>query len=296
MTSDQQTFGAREAAAELFRENLPLIDRVAGRVSGAGGLQGADADDFASAVKVALLEDDYAILRAWQRRSSLATYLTVVVQRLLSDERMRARGRWEPSAAARRGGPAAILLETIVRRDGIPIEQALPRVQAVDPALSRADLEAMLSTMPERIPRPRPMPLDVSDLGDLRSDDTADAALLEKESGRVSEEMSIVVRNTLSSMPAEDRTIIRCHFGSGMSIADIARMLRLPQRPLYRRLEAIVGRLRNALAGSGFDARTAASLIGSSVQSLDFGLGNGKSESASQSEVQGGPAGTGSAR
>ena len=296
MTSDQQAFGAREAAAELFRENLPLIDRVAGRVCRAAGLQDADADDFASAVKVALLEDDYAILRAWQRRSSLATYLTVVVQRLLSDERMRARGRWEPSAAARRGGPAAILLETIVRRDGLPIEQALPRVQAVDPSLSRADLEAMLSAMPERIPRPRAMPLDVSDLGDIRSGDAADTALLEKESGRVSEEMSRVVRNTLSSMPAEDRTIIRCHFGSGMSIADIARMLRLPQRPLYRRLEAIVGRLRNALAGSGFDARTAASLIGSSVQSLDFGLGNGKSESASQSEVQGGPAGTGTAR
>ena len=297
MTIDQHSAGGvREAAAELFRDNLPLIDRVIARVCRAGGLQDADADDFASSVKVALLEDDYAILRAWQRRSALATYLTVVIQRLLSDERMRARGRWEASAAARRGGPAAVLLETIVRRDGVPIEQALPRVQAIDPSLSRADLEAMLAAMPERIPRPRPMPLDVSDLGNVRSNDAADAALLEKESGRISEEMSRVVRDTLSSMPAEDRTIIRCHFGSEMSIADIARMLRLPQRPLYRRLEAIVARLRGALIASGVDARAAASLVGSSVQSLDFGFGSGKSEASPQSQMQGGPAGTGAAR
>ncbi len=295
MTTDAPS-AAREVAAELFRDNLPLIDRVVARVCRAAGLQDADADDFASAVHVALIEDDYAVLRAWQKRSALATYLTVVVQRLFSDERMRALGRWEPSAAARRGGPAAVLLETMVRRDGLPIEQALPRVQAVDPSLSRADLEAMLSALPDRVPRPRPLPLDVADLGNVRSNDAADGALLEKERGQVSQETSRVVRSTLSSMPAEDRAIIRCHFGSGMSIADISRTLRLPQRPLYRKLEAIVARLRGALVAAGVDGRTAESLIGSSVQSLDFGLGSGKSESPPQSDVQGGPARTGRTR
>ena len=36
--------------------------------------------------------------------------------------------------------------------------------------------------------------------------------------------------------------LIRFRFGSSMSIADISRILRLPQRPLYRRLEALLAR------------------------------------------------------
>ena len=46
---------------------------------------------------IALLGDDYAILRAWERRASLGGYLTVVVQRLLSDERSRRLGRYLPN-------------------------------------------------------------------------------------------------------------------------------------------------------------------------------------------------------
>jgi RNA polymerase sigma factor (sigma-70 family) len=285
-----------QEAADLFRSNLALIDRTIARVCRVAGVRDADADDFSSAVKVALIEDDYAILRSWQRRSSLATYLTVVIQRLLSDERMRARGRWEPSAAARRGGPAAVLLETMVRRDGQSIEQALPLVQAIDPSLSRSDLESMLAGVPERVPRPRPMPLDVADVSKVSAREGADTSLMEKEAERLSIETSRIVRGALASMTAEDRTIVRCHFGTGMSIADIARMLRLPQRPLYRRIESITVRLRRALTDSGIDTRTAGSLIGSSVQALDFGLTSGKTELPPQSDQGGGPAESGTAQ
>lgn len=275
-------------SAEIFRENLPLIDRVIARVCRAGGLRNADADDFASIVRVALIEDDYAVLRAWQQRSSLATYLTVVIQRLLSDERMRTRGRWEPSAAARRSGAAAVALETAVVRDGRPLEEALPLVQAIDPSLSRTDVESMLAAVPERAPRPRPVPLDVAELDSVSAPDAADAPLLEKEAERLSDQTSRIVREALATMPAEDRTIIRCHFGSGMSIADVARMLRLPQRPLYRRIESITTKLRSALVASGIDTRAAGSLVGSSVLALDFGLASGKTDPAPQSQEEGG--------
>jgi RNA polymerase sigma factor for flagellar operon FliA len=295
MNGDLDPAATALEGADLFRSNLQLIDRVIARVCRVAGVRDADADDFASAVKVALIENDYSIVRAWQRRSSLATYLTVVVQRLLSDERMRARGRWEPSAAARRGGPAAVLLETIVRRDGQSIEQALPLVQAIDPSLGRAEMESMLAGVPERVSRPRPMPLDVADLSNVSAGDMADTMLMEKETERLSLETSRVVRSALASMTAEDRAIVRSHFGTGMSIADIARMLRLPQRPLYRRLESITAHLRRALISSGIDTRTAGSLIGSSVQALDFGLDSGKTLYAPQSDEGGGPAETGAA-
>jgi RNA polymerase sigma factor for flagellar operon FliA len=44
-------------------------------------MPGVEADDFASHPKLKLIEDDYAILRKFQGRSSLRTYLTVVIER-----------------------------------------------------------------------------------------------------------------------------------------------------------------------------------------------------------------------
>jgi hypothetical protein len=47
-----------------------------------------------------------------------------------------------------------------------------------------------------------------------------------------------------------------------MTIADISGLLRLPQRPLYRRLESLLKRFRAAFAAAGVEARDVAELIG----------------------------------
>lgn len=288
MAADHDRSAEAEAAA-LFSSNLPLIERVIARVCHQAGLRNADADDFASSVKLALIDDGYAVLRAWQQRSALATYLTVVIQRLLSDDRMRARGRWEPSAAARRGGEAAILLETAICRDGRPLEQVLPAVQALDPSLTRADAEAILATFPERAPRLRQVSIDEEPgVIEVRAPQTAEAALLERETERLSNEATSAVRRTLDSLPVEDRMIVRCRFGSGLTIAEISRILRLPQRPLYRKLESLMIRLRRDLVAAGIDSRSAESLIGSSVAALDFDLDPRKNGIVPQSKMEGG--------
>jgi len=290
MTADQdRSENPRVEAETLFRANLDLIDRVIARVCHHGNLYGADAEDFASMVKVALIDDDYAVLRAWQRRASLGGYLIVVAKRLLFDERARTRGRFEPSAEARRGGETAILIERLVRRDGRPIEQAIPMVQAVDPSLTGDDVKAMLLRFPERVPRPRPVPVDDVDVESTRASDGAEAALAGREVERLSGEASRIVRGALASLPQEDRTIVRMHFGSGTSVADISRILRLPQRPLYRRIESALAHLRRALEAAGIDARIAEGLIGAAVQALDFGLQGRKTDTGSQSSAYGGP-------
>ena len=291
MSADPDRLGAtgEREAAELFRANLALIERVVRRICRQAGLRDADAEDFASVVNLALIDDGYAVLRAWQKKSSLAAYLTVVVQRLLCDERSRARGRWEPSAAAQRAGPAAVLLETTVLRDGRPFEQVLPLVQALDPSLGRPDLERLLATFPRRRARPRPIALDDADLGDVHAPDSADAALLASERNRMSHETTCIVRGILATLHPEDRMLIRCRFGATMSVADISRMLHLPQRPLYRRIEAITKQLRQALLAAGIDAVSAETLIEAS-ETLDFGLAFGKNEGAAPSSEKGGPA------
>src|ERR1019366_938207 len=53
----------QNAAEELFRANLALVERVIAGVCRRAGLRGPDAEDFGSIVMVALIENDYAILR-----------------------------------------------------------------------------------------------------------------------------------------------------------------------------------------------------------------------------------------
>jgi DNA-directed RNA polymerase specialized sigma24 family protein len=61
---------------ELFLSELALIERVIAWVCARRCLRAADAEDFASTVKLRIIENDYEILGRFEGRSSLRTYLT----------------------------------------------------------------------------------------------------------------------------------------------------------------------------------------------------------------------------
>lgn len=271
---------------ELLAANVTVVDRVVAAVCRRARLFGADAEDFASSVKLALVEDDYAILRKYEGRSSLATYLSVVIRRLLADERMRARGRWHPSAEAVRAGPAAVLLETLVLRDDHTLDEALPLARHSDPTLTREKAEAILARLPQRVDRPTVVSFDGTDAGEsFAGRESADAGALEADARRLAQHAGRVIRACQERFSLEDRMILRMRFASAMSIADISRILRLPQRPLYRRIEGLLQALRQALVAEGLGAGTLEELIGSVAMddALDFGLDDGKHEPVRQS-------------
>ena len=81
-----------------------------------------------------------------------------------------------------------------------------------------------------------------------------------------------IVQETIDAQPLQERVAFRLRFGNGMSVADIARSLRYDQKKLYRRLDAIVRRLRVALTRAGISAAEAETLIGVSDSHLEFGL------------------------
>lgn len=257
---------------KLFLANLSLIDQVIEGVCRRGRLHGADAEDFASAARLALMENDYAVLRRFEGRAALSTYLTIVIERLLADARTHERGRWHASAEATQLGAAGVLLETLVRRDRRTFDEALPLVQRAHPELTRADLESMLERLPQR--RARPVTVEAGEeLEDLIAREVTDAPLLAAEARQLAERASRVVRETLAGYDAEDRALLRLRFVGAQSIADIARMTRLPQRPLYRRFEDLLGRLRRALRLAGVSDRNAEDVIATAgVVDLDLGL------------------------
>jgi RNA polymerase sigma factor for flagellar operon FliA len=267
---------------DLFEAHLPLVDTIIDRVCRRSRLSGAAAEDFASTVRLALIENDYALLRDAAQRSSMAAYLTVVIQRMAVDERFRTFGRWQPSAAARTMGNTGILAETLLVRDRRSMDEALPLLRDADPAMSRDRLQQIAAVLPQRTTRPRSVELDEAS-EHFASPDSADARAVAGDATRIAFRTSATVRTVLDSLPPEDQALIRFRFGSSMSIADISRILRLPQRPLYRRLQALLTSFRRALGDAGIAGADVEELIGSPAAEMRFGLEQGKNEEPQQS-------------
>ena len=86
-------------------------------------LSSDESEDFKSDVRLHFRHRDFDPLRQFEGRSSLQTYLTVVISRLLLDHRNGLSGRWRTSTDAKRLGPSAIPIERLVAHDvfwGLP--------------------------------------------------------------------------------------------------------------------------------------------------------------------------------
>ncbi|HET7434959.1 MAG TPA: sigma-70 family RNA polymerase sigma factor [Thermoanaerobaculia bacterium] len=259
----------------LFRENLALIDRIIDRVCRRASLYGADAEDFASSVRLHLIDDDYAVLRKFEERCSFATYITIVVQRFLSTERMRAWGRFHASAEARRIGEVGLALEQLVRRDGRTVEEAFPIVKDLDPTLTLDGVRELVDRLPTRRARLRVVsPEDVEDELPVGAEVATEGKVIDSEAKKLSEDASRAMREALAHLSLEDRMLVRLRFEAAMTVAEIARAMKLPQRPLYRRLDRLLDDLRTALASAGVDRSSLETLIGSRTAEMDFGFTN----------------------
>ena len=257
---------------ELFDANLPVIERVIAHVCRHARLQGADAEDFASASRLRLLDRDCAVLGRYQGRSSLAGYLTIVVRRFLIDHKRAQGRRWFASAEAERHGAVAVLLEQLLRRDGRTLDEAIAVAGMKFPDLTPAALEAMAAQLPDRQPAPRLVAMEEEDDERLPGQAAGDETVRALDVRYRSREASRSMRAALAGLTPEDRVIIRLRYGKEMSIADIARALGLPQRPLYRRVEALMADLRRTLEAHGLTAGDVADLAAGASESLDFGL------------------------
>lgn len=148
------------SAESLFLEHLEVIERSISFVCRRNRMEAADGEDFASSVKLKLIENDYEVVRAFQGRSSFSTFITVVIQRLFLDDRIHMMGKWHPSAEAGRLGETAVGLERILHRDGRSIDEALVLLNTPEQPLTRRDLEEIRQRLPERKPKRRMTILD----------------------------------------------------------------------------------------------------------------------------------------
>lgn len=237
----------------LYLSQRPLIEEVIGFVCRRRGLRGEHAEDFAGHVRLKLVESDYEVLRKFQGRSSLKTYLAVVIERLALDYQAARWGKWRPSAAAKRGGPAAVRLEQLTVRDGLPLPEGLAVVAREFGA--DADVSA-LERLAAHFPiRTRRHFLGEELLENMAADSPDAEALLVREEeqarfGRVAARL----RELMSELDPQQRLILQMRFEQGASVADIARLLALDQKRLYRTIDQALAGLRRLLEAEGLSA------------------------------------------
>ncbi len=243
----------------LFEQHFPRIEQAIGRTVRRRFLSEDEADEFTSFAHRKMLANGCAILGKFRGESRWTTFLTVVAQRLYLDFRDHCWGKWRPCARARRWGDAGILLDRLVHRDGFQVEEAI-RILRDNHRLthSRERLRRWAAELPFR---GRPTRMGEESLQGFADSQRTDGPLLEEErQGELGRAYGIL-KQVLATLPSEDRVMVKMRYLDGLRVSEIARVLGLPQKPLYRRIAGNLVRLRASLEAKGIAAKDIAELF-----------------------------------
>jgi RNA polymerase sigma factor for flagellar operon FliA len=206
------------------------------------------------------------VLRRFEERSSLPTYVTVVIQRLFLDYRNRLWGKWRPSADAKRLGPTAILLERLVSRDGWSLDQVVETLRVNYNVTIDEALQGLCDKLTRRGPKRRQVAEDQAET--IESAGPApDANVVRAEQGFLAKRVRGALDRARQALPAEERLILKMRFEDAVPVADIARALHLNQKRLYRTIERLLARIGESLEAEGISRADARALFAEGVLS-----------------------------
>lgn len=245
---------------DLFLGHQKLIKEIIAHSCQRAHFKREEAEDFGSHVKIKLLEDDCAILRQYQGKSSLRTYLTVVIRRLLMDYQDHIWGKWRPSAEAGRLGPVAIRLERLLSREVYTLDEAIQTLRISEKVeMSEADLRDLAAKLPPRTGRHHVPEVHLET--EPSPDPPPDQQVVENELEGVKRRVYMTLKGCLDALPKEDKLLIRMR--QEYSVADIARIRRVDQKPLYRHLDKTYKALRMCLRKHGIRRQDIKEVLGS---------------------------------
>jgi RNA polymerase sigma factor (sigma-70 family) len=246
----------------LLIECLAVVDDVTAHVCRRRRLTADDSEEFAGHVRLKLFEDHCSILRKFRQDCSLRTYLQIVIERLLLDFRIAQWGRWRPSVPAKRNGSVGILLDRLMTRDGLTFDEAFTLLKTnYKVEANRDELYAISVQLPVRSMRRivSERPESPASYGD------ADGDLMRGEASRLAKQIKAALKTAVARLTPEERQLLDMRYREGRPVIDIARTLGEPPKPLYRRLEQIVQKLRRpvcAVASRLADADDSAFRLG----------------------------------
>jgi RNA polymerase sigma factor for flagellar operon FliA len=260
---------------QLYLAQLETIRKLAAYACRRYGFGREEVEDFTQHVLAKIWADGCAVLRKFQGRSNLASYLAVVVQRALQDYVNSRWGKWRPSKAALRQGQLAIDLETLLVRDRLGFDEACRTLRYRGATATDAKLTEIAARLPPPSPRRTGGPHEGaggSGSGDLRgaaapgrrepvAAESADDGIRQSERHERWQHAMQALAAALAALPAEDCLIAKM-LGDGFKVVKIAPRLGLDQKKLYKRKEKIMARLREALESAGVSAADVADILG----------------------------------
>ena len=259
-----------QPSGEKFEAQLQMAGEVIRHLCRRRRLSCDEEEDFTSYALVKLIEGDYAVLRSFQSRSKLVTFLTVVVQRLFLDYRVQKWGKWRPLAEVRDLGPAAVELDRLVNRDGHPLPNAVEIAYSHSGgAFTREHLFELANRLPQR---QRPLFEGIERLDQIPTHGGIEETLEGKERNRIAKRVGSALTLALQEMPAEDRLILKMRHEDGFTVREIAKALHLEARPLYTRFEKCHRRLREVLEEAGITWEEVSAILGWADCDLEAGF------------------------
>lgn len=239
------THEERQRAEALFTSCLPRIWKLLNALIRGSSLSTADAEDFSSWAQEHLIRNDYAAVRTAGEHFTDDAYLRVTLVHLLIDFRNASWGRWRPSAVAKRLGRVAIQLEQLIFRDQIPVQHAVQMMVSKEKGYTEKEIRQLVRALPLRL-RAHEVDLDQAE---------QEATAVDAERRLQQEELWLklarALSNAFANLSLEDQVIARMKFQDGATIPEIARMLRVDGKPLYRRIEKILRVLRESMEREG---------------------------------------------
>ena len=244
-----------------YLQHLASIERIAAFIARRHHVTADETFEFVQIVRVKLFENEYGIIRKFEGRSSFTTYLTTVIGRLFAQWRVEQWGKWRPSAQARRLGETAITLERLLSRDGFSFSEAVTALTQGHPqSFSVEELEAIYVRLPVR--KPRTVLLSYENvMAELSSEDSADERVRAGERGKAARSVAAGIERAIGALSPEDQLILQLRFWHGRRVPEIARIMGLEPKSLYKRLDRLFTALRRALEDAGIDHATVGELM-----------------------------------
>jgi RNA polymerase sigma factor (sigma-70 family) len=232
---------------EPSADDLAALAHVIQRVARRANLSTDDALDFGQTVHLRLVERGYEALRQFSGRSSLNTFLTVVVGRMLLDWGRSQYGKWHSSAAARRLGPAAVALEVLLFRSGHTLDEAVAIMRSRHDSPAEAELVRLAGQLP---PRPCRRPVAVAVLENAAVAQFEDPI---EQSDRTRSGRAIRGRlaAAIARLAPEERRLLQLRYQRRLAVPALAQALSVDAKTLYRRCDRALRRLRAALEADG---------------------------------------------
>jgi DNA-directed RNA polymerase specialized sigma24 family protein len=226
---------ATEVFERVLREQRPHVERLVQDIARHYHLAAHEIAEFSTLVEETLERNDYELLRAFDRRSTWETYLSTVLTRLFFEFQLGLWGQWRPSAASQALGPAAMLLEELVRRDRLPLADAIELMRSTHRVdLSRQRIESLA--------RELHLPGDPG-----RHQSAAEPDTIAEAEVAPDPTIQAALSDAIALLSPEDRLLLAMRYVDRQPITRIAKLLRAAPRPLQRRIEQAKDVLRTSL-------------------------------------------------